>query len=378
MPDPIRVRPTSRTSAEVPDLVLREGETSRLIFRPMLVDNPNDARAAVKGGFIYQRKGKNAQWTDTQAINLNTLKGGEGVKLPLKSAEIYSLFKHLHELYRLYAADGIPARETSYLRITEELAQLVEIEEGELNAFFNAQQQLGSSVLLRLLRWASTTQSPEQFADALDQLEPDAVERLASVASLNRLNSALELWAAESKNGDEEFWQKRLREHAFVLHQIFSYPAVVLQEKAYVGGKAMTNKGGGVVDYLFRNSITKNIALLEIKTPITDLLRSEYRTGLPNVSTELTGAILQVTAYRDRLTKAYANLLLESEEDFEVFQPECIVLIGNAGLELTSQAKRRSFELFRAALIGVRVITFDELFAKVQSLAKALSTEAEA
>ena len=35
--------------------------------------------------------------------------------------------------------------------------------------------------------------------------------------------------------------------------QIFSYSAVLFQDKAYVGGKGIDNKGGNVIDFIYQN-----------------------------------------------------------------------------------------------------------------------------
>lgn len=44
------------------------------------------------------------------------------------------------------------------------------------------------------------------------------------------------------------------------------------------------------------------------------------------------------------------------------------MIIGNSG-ELDNGKKRRSFELFRSGLSDVEIVTFDELFLKIERLA---------
>lgn len=53
----LTVKSTSRISAECSDYVLRETATTRLVFRPLLVQNEKAPNASVKGSFIFQRKG---------------------------------------------------------------------------------------------------------------------------------------------------------------------------------------------------------------------------------------------------------------------------------------------------------------------------------
>lgn len=49
-------RSTSSKTATVSPVVLRLGERVRLVFLPLLIDNPNDERHCVKGTFVYQKK----------------------------------------------------------------------------------------------------------------------------------------------------------------------------------------------------------------------------------------------------------------------------------------------------------------------------------
>ncbi len=63
------------------------------------------------------------------------------------------------------------------------------------------------------------------------------------IVGLAALKEAIEYWNVNRGNSDEEFWQKALSDRTFVLSQLFSYPTVVIQQKAYMGGKQITNRG---------------------------------------------------------------------------------------------------------------------------------------
>jgi len=170
---------------------------------------------------------------------------------------------------------------------------------------------------------------------------------------------------------DEELWQQLLTENIFILEQVCSWPVNIVGEKMYVGGKNINNKGGSIIDYLLKNTLTNNVTLVEIKTPKTRLLKnSEYRTGIYNIDDELSGAVMQVLNYRDTLLKNYQSLNVG--ELFDAFNPKCVIVIGHAKQELTGKNKRKTFELFRNQLSGVEVITYDELVQKTQNLIKVL------
>jgi hypothetical protein len=79
--------------------------------------------------------------------------------------------------------------------------------------------------------------------------------------------------------------------------------------------------------------------LVEIKTPKTRLLGSEYRHGVFPPSQELAGAVAQVANYRDSLAKENYTLAGKSLEGFQTFDSPCLVVAGNSS-ELTDAAKK--------------------------------------
>jgi hypothetical protein len=134
-------------------------------------------------------------------------------------------------------------------------------------------------------------------------------------------------------------------------------------------GKSIDNQTGNVVDFLFLNQSSKNVTLVEIKTPLTKLLGKQYRTNAYSISEELSGAVVQVLNYRDELLKNYYALANQGDlPKFMVFNPKCLVIAGNLSHENPSKNQYKSFDLFRTNLGNVEVLAFDELFAKVKDL----------
>ncbi|MCP4398820.1 MAG: DUF4263 domain-containing protein [bacterium] len=164
--------------------------------------------------------------------------------------------------------------------------------------------------------------------------------------------------------------------NSFIFAQLFSFPVILLEDKAYVGGKNISNRGGNIIDFLCANHLTRNVALIEIKTPVTKLLGSRYRGDVYNISNELSGSIIQVTNYKNSLLQNYHGLVNVEEDRFEAFAPQCLVIIGKICSELTEQKQRKSLELFRMGLKDVQVITYDELFRKVEFLVNLLEGSA--
>jgi hypothetical protein len=189
---------------------------------------------------------------------------------------------------------------------------------------------------------------------------------------INNLKNILKIWEQNKENSCENFWQKLFIENSIILSQVFSYPIILLQGSAYTGGKKMDNTGGTLVDFLLINNLSQNTALVEIKTPKTKLLGSLYRGGIYNTSPEINGAVLQISNYKDFFTKDYYRLKSESGKEFYAFNPQCVVIAGTLETEIIEPPQKKSFELFRNGLKDIQLITYDELFGKIQILIELL------
>lgn len=216
----------------------------------------------------------------------------------------------------------------------------------------------------RQAAWASA--GAERFR-ALFAFKEHFEETVWMGHSASRIVSVLRAWNSQCDNSREEYWQKLFSENTFVLSQVFAAPIVVIQEKAYVGGSTFTKEGGKLADYLLAGTDSRQALIVEIKTPTTKLLGGKYRSGF-SMSPELTGAIGQVRGYQVQLMESRAYIFESHPLTPGKLTPRCVLVIGNGSAELDTEEKRRAFELFRTSLSGVELITFDELFKKVEIL----------
>lgn len=343
--DSFTTKSTSRNSAIASDILLRETETTRLIFRPVIVENPHNKNACVRGHFIFQKKKISGNWEDYNDFSLSKLKDGEWVKLELKAGEVHSLIDEFQKLKKAYEQYGIVLGEAKF-----------EVTQGNLE-----------SVLLQL----SQFENKDVILQTLEKIKPDDLQNLNSIIGVGKFKNAVNFWKSNKNKDDEAFWQNFFKENSWIISQIFSYSAVLFQDKAYVGGKGIDNKGGNVIDFIYQNGLTKNTALIDIKTPAKKLVSSLYRgqekNGVYSISNELSGAINQILNYKEELQKQFYELTKNNEREFNVFNPKSIIIIGSLELEKLENGKLKSFELFRHSNKDVDIITYDELFNKIET-----------
>lgn len=179
-------------------------------------------------------------------------------------------------------------------------------------------------------------------------------------AELLGISSQLPEWRAE------EFWQVTFTERQEVLIPVLGGKRFLLRPKSYVGGKALDNTGGNVVDFLAQQD--HDSVLIELKTPAAPLLGGKYRNAyLP--SRELVGSCVQILEYRTSLIENAAQFHMQ-DLTFRTYSPIAYVIIGDLGREELTGPQRRSFEVFRTSFREVRVLTYDEFFLYLEQLAE--------
>src|SRR3989339_277729 len=168
------------------------------------------------------------------------------------------------------------------------------------------------------------------------------------------------------KRVKEEVWQDFFKSNSWIFSQLFAYPTVLLKDKAYVGGKTIDNKEGKIVDFLYKNKLTKNSALIEIKTHKSRIMsKKPYRgSDVFHLDKELSGAINQILDQKDTYGKQFNSV--HQGGDYETFNPKCVIIIGL--ISDFDKKQLKSFELFRNSSKDIEIIAFDELYERIKSI----------
>jgi hypothetical protein len=168
-------------------------------------------------------------------------------------------------------------------------------------------------------------------------------------------------------------WQSLFSRNPFILGLVFGFPIIKISGQASVGGRTIAGTGGKIADFLVKNNLTDNSALIEIKTPGTRLLNKEYRDGIHAPTAEFAGSINQMLDQKYKFQKEIASLKDNSGlSNLESYAVNCVLIIG---LTPSDKNERKSFELFRNNSREISVITFDELLEKLKNLRSFLSLD---
>jgi hypothetical protein len=114
--------------------------------------------------------------------------------------------------------------------------------------------------------------------------------------------------------------------------------------------------------------LTQDAILVEIKTPVADLLATKtYRNNTWPPSEDLSGGTQQLLTNRHALIQKYLSLVPEDGlPTFRTFHPRALLVIGSIERELITDSKRRCSEQYRRNLRDVEIVTFDEIYAKAK------------
>ena len=365
----------SAMTADATPVVLSSTERFRFRFMPMLVDNLNNPEQSVRGKLFLERKPKNEKYFPTDSVapcekvTRGSAKNGDWVEIELHSEETYNLFMGLKKLYDLSGCmNGIPFGSARFAQIDSSFSSFLEVIQNDPSAARMIGEPQNFELIKTLLQLITQTSSHESLKNSLSSLANENLQALTTSASLEGLKRVEALMRENLDNGKEEFWQQKVfNENQWVLAQIFSCPCTIYAQKAFVGGKSLDNKGGNVCDFIYRNKMTQNVALIEIKTPCTEIVGKPYRETY-SMSLDMSGAVNQVLNYRDELQKNFSTLTrdLEEADTVRAFSPKCVVVIGK--ISTLNAKQQKAFELYRNSFNNLTIITFDELHQKICDL----------
>ncbi len=369
--DDIWVESTSRNTAHATPIEIENTEMIRFRFVPTLIDNAKNPTLCVSGDIVFEKKKKRDKEYPTENIDISKrdVKIGDSLRLHLDTESTYNLYIGLKNLYELKQEIGSTELGTSrYRRVDSALAAITRKLKDDPSAISLLSTDGNFDFVKTLLRTLSTSESVEKLKEILESIDAENLNNISTCARIAQLEEAIRLFDENINAGrDEEFWQKVVFEkHQWILAQIFSLPCTLFQSKAYVGGKGIDNAGGNVADFVYKNGLTRNAAIVEIKRPDTPIIKDTYRQTY-SFTSHFSGAINQVLNYRDSLAREINSL---ANGQLNAYSPTCVVVIGRACEFGQDSKKIAAFENYRAILSNVIIITYDELLAKMMELHK--------
>lgn len=193
------------------------------------------------------------------------------------------------------------------------------------------------------------------------------IEQVTLAQLIGEFESMLRMNLTEPK------WQTFFKANPFVLSLAFSYPVILFQDQASVGGTTIRGNGESIVDFLMAQRFTGNLVLIEVKRPSTALVETRpYRGDLHAPHRDLTASMAQVLDQRAQLLHHFAAKKSQDPAlvNAHVSSVNCIVVVGTLP---TDAAQIRSLDIFRHSSKDVSVITFDELLEKLKELHRLMS-----
>lgn len=356
---------TSQYSARLAEpVVIEEKTTTRKVLIVDLNDKKKDVGETVGIMLVHQRKKRNDEWVDVESINLNSLKGGEGVKLNLDSKNTKKVYDELTKLYALVDKEGVKygVQEFSIAKADE----IVQVSKDR------------KTVIERLL----AENYGQEVWEELVSSNPDLATKLSIARIQTNRNEALEIFKKnlQSKNPDESFWQNFFAENDWIFGYGLNYQFLHLQnEQPDYGGKNYTGKGSQKGDFLMSTAAESQFTVLvEIKTPATKLL--SYKSSQPRqvknprndvwlLSSDFLGAISQIQVNcRTWSIDSQKPENIRSLEKYNIFtvEPKGILIIGHTNEFENNESIVSCFESYRRNTQNPEIVTFDELFKRAE------------
>lgn len=377
----IKIESVSKDVAECNAVVLKCNDTFRYLFVPKLIDNSNDKSKCISGQFIVQKKSRIDKWENHDFLPINKMVKDQWINLDLSTSSMDILISYVQKLRELYLEEG---KYDSFGTIrTFVFSNKLNSEEKEIILdMFDKNDKLKEE----LRKYLKDDISIEDVVNAIGagKLNINQLVNKLNETDTNQIYNTLQAKMINPvflednlDNEKEKFWQDLFKQHPNILSTIIPSVVHIIEDQPYFGGKAIDNKGGTIGDFLYKSG-TNNVSIIEIKTPSTDLLGTEYRNDVFCPSKELSGSIIQIRKQKDNLMKEYDHIKRKSiikEKDFDAYDPKSYIILGNSSK--LNPIELESFELFRNSLKDIEIITFNELIEKLKIFQKYITHDFE-
>lgn len=366
----ISIEKKANNIAKADAAVIRCNSRYRYLFIPYIVDNAKDLDKSLKAKIIVQHKSQKDEWENNNSLKLLDMKPEQWFNVDISSNELDLILKYCLQLKELYKKQG-----KGELFNSKRIMIITggdDVEDTQKNIDLLEEHPEIKEVLKNIFKKENDLDEIVEFIK-LKHNKNDFVGKLSLEEAndiFNRLKKKIlnVTYMRENLNNScENFWQTFFTTNPNILFSIIPSVYQIIDDQPYLGGKAISNEGGKVSDYLFEYG-TRNSCLIEIKTPDTLLVGTKYRESYPP-SSELSGSLIQIRKQKDKFMKTYHALREESAEKdilFDAYDPKCYLIIGNSDKLTPSQ--RSDFELFRNELKDIEIITYSELIHKLELL----------
>lgn len=356
---------TSLYSARLAEpVVIEENTTTRKVLIVDLNDKKKEVGETVGITIVHQRKKNNDEWEDIESINLNSLKGGEGVKLNLDSKNTRKIYDELSKLYALVDKEGVKygVQEFSVAKADE----IINIPKDR------------KTFIERLL----SENYGEEVWNELISSNPDLATRLSLARIQTNRSNALDTFKEnlEANNDDESFWQNFFADNDWIFGYGLNYQFLhLLKEQPDYGGRTYEGKGSQKGDFLMQTVADSHFTVLvEIKTPATKLLSyvkteprqvKNPRNDVWLLSSDLLGAISQIQVNCRTWSidsQKGENIRLLERQNIYTVEPKGILIIGNTKELVRDESIVSCFETYRRNTNNPEIVTFDELYKRAE------------
>ncbi len=169
-------------------------------------------------------------------------------------------------------------------------------------------------------------------------------------------------------------WENFFDEHDWIFGGINEIQILgKITKQPIVSGSSVFGKGEKKGDFMLNTKGAISFTIpIEIKRADTALLKSKcYREGIFKISSDLNGGVAQLRAYLRKWhlvsSRTDENRDLLEAKGIYTIQPKGILIIGNLK-QLDDRSKKECFELFRQNQKDIHIITYDEVYERMNYL----------
>jgi len=392
---------SNKTSKIMPTIVIRENSQYRITMDPSVINNTKDPDCYIEGKIVVEKKSVSDDWTD-EKLKISDLRVGQYTEINFKSDDIHKLYVGLKKLFDSFSSkdggenccymkfDGTPESIQKFIfsdyfwsfhnkddgkELVKRFSEIICDEKNDKNDYLQVLVAMEHGSEEAVKRTISLLSKPE-YLEEIAKLDDKSISEIRGILDLSLLKKAKTTIESHLHCKDEKKWQEYFEEQSWILEQLFLTPYQFFGRELNTGVPDIRGRNSNTIDFGFIGMYSNELAVVEIKPPTAQLVCEAYRNNVFEIGKEVTNGIGQVLQNKDNLMKYYNSKQSNSDpsDRYSLFDPECILLIGDYSIIEDDENKKRSFELFRKNSKNVRIVTYNEILSRITNLISLMSS----
>ena len=184
----LKIESTSRFTAKISPIKLRETDRIQLVFEPEFVESSTESEMCLEGTLIYQKKSVNDELFPTETVTRGNIVNGQVIKLALKRSELTALYNALTTCFDIYKQlGGVPNGFVRFVKETNQISEVTKLIKSSPELIEILPSIINNDIALEFLKHLANNELNINLQEVLSSLDKNEIDNIEQTVNIEKL-----------------------------------------------------------------------------------------------------------------------------------------------------------------------------------------------